>query len=148
MDTEEQANADHDKKLIKLIERCQSQCIALNPDKLKLRTKSVTFMEHVLTNKGIKKDPDKAKAIMDMRKSADIEGVQRLNGFVNYLAKFVPRLADSMEPIRRLTRKDEPWSWTEEQGKAFKEFQKMATEAPILSYYYPSSPPAIQCDAS
>ena len=146
-DTEEQANADHDQKLVKLLERCQLQGIALNPDKLKLRTKSVTFMGHVLTNEGIKIDPDKAKAIRDMLKPADIEGVQRLNGFVNHLAKFLPRLADSMEPIRRLTHKDEPWNWTEEQDKAFKEVQKMVTEAPILSYYVPSSPLAIQCDA-
>lgn len=112
-DTEEQANADHDQKLVKLLERCQSHGIALNPDKLKLRNKSVTFMGHVLTNEGIKIDPDKAKAIRDMPKPADIEGVQRLNGFVNYLAKFLPRLADSMEPIRRLTRKNESWNWTE-----------------------------------
>ena len=147
-DTEEQANADHDQKLTRLLERCQSQGIALNPDKLKLRTKSVTFMGHVLTNEGIRIDPDKAKAIREMPKPNDIEGVQRLNGFVNYLAKFLPRLADSMEPIRRLTRKNEPWNWTKEQDKAFEEVQKMVTEAPILSYYNPSSPLAIQCDAS
>ena len=53
-----------------------------------------------------------------------------------------------MEPIRRLTRKDEPWSWTEEQGKALQEVQKTVTEAPILSYYDSSSPLAIQSDAS
>ena len=58
------ANADHDQKLIKLLETFQSEGIALNPDKLKLRTKSVTFMGHVSTNKGIKIDPEKAKAIL------------------------------------------------------------------------------------
>lgn len=105
-------------------------------------------MGHVLTNEGIKIDPEKAKVISDMMRQADIEGIQRLNGFVNYLLKFLPRLAGSMEPIRRLTRKDEPWSWTEEQEKAFKEVQKMVTEAPILSYYNPSSPLAIHRDAS
>ena len=76
-DTEEQANADHDQKLVKLLERCQSHGIALNPGKLKLRTKSVTFVGHMLTNERIKIDPDKAKAIRDMPKPADIEGVQR-----------------------------------------------------------------------
>ena len=118
-DTEEQANADHHQKFIKLLERCQSQGIALNPDKLKLHTKGVTFMGHVLTNEGIKVHPEKVKAILDMTRLADIEGVQRLNGFINYMSKFLPRLADSMEPIRHLNRKDEPWSWTEEQDKAF-----------------------------
>ena len=39
-DTEEQANADHDQKLTRRLERCQSQGIALNPDKLKLRTRA------------------------------------------------------------------------------------------------------------
>ena len=93
-------------------------------------------MGHVLTNEGIKINP------------ADIEDVQRLNGFVNYLTKFLPRLADSMEPIWWLIRKSEPWNWTKEQDKAFKEVQKIVTEAPILSYYNRPSPLAIQCDAS
>jgi len=56
-------------------------------------------MGHVLTNEGIKIDPEKAKEILDMTRPADIEGVQQLNGFVNYLLKFLPRLAESMEPI-------------------------------------------------
>jgi len=56
-------------------------------------------MGHVLTNKGIKIDPEKAKTILDMPRPADVEGIQRLNGFVNYLSKFLPRLADSMELI-------------------------------------------------
>ena len=41
----------------------------------------------------------------------DIEGVQRFNGFVNYLAKFLPKLREVTEPIRQLTRKDVPWNW-------------------------------------
>ena len=146
--TEDEANADHDQKLLKLLERCQSRGIALNPDKLKLRRKSVTFMGHVLSNEGIKIDPEKAKAIMDMPRPTDVEGVQRLNGFVNYLAKFLPKLADSMEPIRRLTRKDVKWNWTEEQEDALQEVKRLVTEAPVLSYYDPSSDLAIQCDAS
>ena len=64
------------------------------------------------------------------------------------LAKFLPKLADSMEPIRRLIRKNFQWSWTKEQETAFKEIQKLVTEAPVLSYYKPSSDLAIQCDAS
>jgi len=51
----------------------------------------------VLINEGIKIDPEKAKAILDVMRPA--EGVQQLNGFVNYVSKILPRLADSMEPI-------------------------------------------------
>ncbi|KAK3703506.1 hypothetical protein QZH41_002225 [Actinostola sp. cb2023] len=53
-----------------------------------------------------------------------------------------------MEPIRRLTRKDVDWKWSDEQEKAFNEVKKLVTNAPVLSYYDPDSELEIQCDAS
>ena len=83
-----------------------------------------------------------------MTPPTDMEGVQRLNGFVNYLSKFLPQLADVMEPLRRLTRKDTEWTWSEEQDKAFNEVKRLVSQAPVLSYYQPDQPLSIQCDAS
>ena len=40
-------------------------------------------------------------------------------GAVNYLADFMPGLADKAEPLRLLTRKDEPFRWNEPQATAF-----------------------------
>ena len=93
-------------------------------------------------------DPDKAKAVFEMPRPEDVEGVQRLNGFVNYLSKFLPRLADHMEPIRRLTRQDTEFNWTEEQENAFREVKRLVTTAPVLRYYDPKAELEIQCDAS
>lgn len=74
-----------------------------------------------------------------------------LNGFVNYLSKFLPRLADHMEPIHRLTRQDTQFNnWTGEQENSFREFECLVTTAPVLGYYN-SDPVAeleIQCDTS
>ena len=63
-------------------------------------------MGHLFTKQGPKIDPNKAKAVLEMPRHEDVEGVQRLNGLVNYLSKFLPRLADHMESIRRLTQQD------------------------------------------
>ena len=79
------------------------------------------------SKEGLKIDHDKAKAGLDMPRPEDVEGVQRLNGFVNYSAKFLPRLADHMEPIRRLTRQDTDFNWTEEQENAFREVKQLVT---------------------
>jgi len=35
-----------------------------------------------------------------MPKPEDVKGIQRINGFLNYLAKFLPGLDDVMEPLR------------------------------------------------
>ncbi|CAB3988819.1 Hypothetical predicted protein [Paramuricea clavata] len=105
-------------------------------------------MGHIFSSEGIKIDPDKVEAVKEMPRPTDVEAVQRLNSFVNYLAKFLPKLADVMEPIRRLTRKDTDWIWAKEQEKAFEDVKKLLTEAPVLSYYNPESELEIQCDAS
>lgn len=62
-------------------------------------------MGHIFSQEGLKIDPDEVKGVLEMPSPEDVEEIQRLKGFVNYLAKFLPRLADQMEPIRRLIRK-------------------------------------------
>ena len=71
-------------------------------------------MGHFFIKHGLKIDPDKAKAVLEMPPPEDVESVQRLNGFVNYVSKFLPRLADHMEPIRHLTRQNTEFNWMEE----------------------------------
>ena len=51
-------------------------------------------------NHGLEPDPDKIEAVLNMPTPQDVEDAQRLNGFVTYLSKFLPKLADVMEPIR------------------------------------------------
>ena len=69
----------------------------------------------------------------------NVEGVQKLNGFVNYLAKFLPKLADHMEPIHRLTWQDTDFNWREEQENVFREVKQLVTTAPVFSYYDPKA---------
>ena len=83
-----------------------------------------------------------------MQQPSDVEGVQRLNGFINYLARFLPGLSDAMGPIRQLTRKDVPWNWSSVQDKELREVMRLVSEAPILHYYDPKKELTIQCDAS
>lgn len=62
----EQANADHDKKMEALLQRCREREIALNQDKLKLWLKRVKFIGHVLTDHGLEPDPEKVEAVINM----------------------------------------------------------------------------------
>lgn len=105
-ETEEIANSYHDNKLQALLERCRDRGVVLKQDKLELRLKRVKFMGHVLTENRLEPDPGKTKAIKEMPRPQNVEDAQRLNRFVNYLAKFLPHLADVMKPIPRLTWKD------------------------------------------
>ena len=83
-----------------------------------------------------------------MPSPTDVTGVQRLNGFVNYLAKFLPGLSDVMEPIRQLTRKNVPWNWSNTQERALEKMKILVSEAPVLCFYDHAKEITVQCDAS
>ena len=118
-DADELATADHDRNLQNLLQQCLDRSIIFSPEKMKLRREAVPFMGHLLTSTGLKPDPSKVEAITNRPKPQDIEGVHLLNGFINYLAKLLPKLSEIMEHIRRLTWKDTPWERSTEQYKAF-----------------------------
>ena len=139
---------DHDEKLRLLLQRCRDTGVKLNRKKCQIRTNEITFMGHRVTSEGLKPDDKKIEAIVKMTNPTDVKGVQRLQGTVGYLAKFLPGLSDAMEPIRRLTHPDVPWQWTDEQERAMTRIKDLTTKSPILSYYDPKAELVIECDAS
>lgn len=139
---------NHDANLENLLQRCRDKGIVLNPDKLEYKTNEITFDGHLLTSFGLKIDPVKVKAIVDMPEPKDVGDVQRLNGMVTYLSRFLPHLTDAMKPIRDLTHKGVEWKWTEVHHKAFAQVKAMMTVTPVLAYYDPVSDLEVQCDSS
>ena len=77
-----------------------------------------------------------------------MKAARRFCGFLNYLAKFLPRLADVLEPIQQLTHKEVPWQWQHEHDTAFEKVKQLVTQAPLLKYYNPEGELTVQCDAS
>lgn len=63
-------------------------------------------MGYVLTSEGLKPDPDKIQAVSKMPKPTCKQQTLSLLGFVNYLAKFLPRLSEIAHPVRELTIKN------------------------------------------
>ena len=82
-DTIEKTNADHDANLIRLLQRARKINLKFNSKKLNLRKSEVRYMGHV-------QHASKKPSL----------------GFVNYLAKFLPRLSEIAHPVRELTTKN------------------------------------------
>ena len=139
---------DHDRKLKLVLQKCSDDGIKLNKMKCEFRKTELEFLGPVLSADGLKSDPSKVSAVKDLKVPNNVEEVQRLNGLVNYLSKFMPNLSEVMEPIWNFTRKDVPWDWTEVHDQAFNKIKTMITEAPVLAYYDPKSTLVLQCDAS
>ena len=139
---------DHDENLRNLLERCRDRNIKLNPKKVVYKADTVPFIGHLLTKNGVKPDPSKVDAITNIERPKDVEAVRRLVGMVKYLSKFLQHLSTVSEPLRRLTHKDQPFIWEQEQEDSFQRIKEMVSQAPILRYYDSTQPLEGQGDAS
>ncbi|XP_063441937.1 uncharacterized protein K02A2.6-like [Mytilus trossulus] len=147
-DTEEEAIDDHDRKFRALMERCRERNSKLNKEKFKLKLKEVRFIGHLVTSEGLKPDPENIRAVIDMPKPTDVSGVRRILGIVTYLSKFLPKLTDICEPLRKLTLKDSEFCWIENHDKALEEIKRLVTAEPVLKYYDPKLQLKVQSDSS
>lgn len=89
-------------------------------------------MGHLLTAQGLKPDPNKVEAILKLETPGTKEKIERLNGTVNYLAKFLPRLSQVMDPLRRLTQTGVEWYWGNAEEKAFDEVKQLSLKLQFL----------------
>ena len=142
------ASQDHDRNLRSLLERCQERNIKLNREKFMFKCSQVPFIGHLLTREGLKPDPQKVEAICNMPKPEDVQAVQRFVNTVKYLSRFPEDLSDMSEPLRRLTHKDVPWEWSQEQEEAFVKIKTAVSTAPVLKFFTPSEPTEGEGDAS
>lgn len=148
-DTQEEAQLDHDKNLIALLDRCRERNLHLNKDKLQIKNHSTTFMGHELTIEGLKPDRRKIQAIVDMPAPTDRSSLMRLLGMATYLAKFVPNFSEVTAKLRELLPRDTEFVWNDQiHGTALRKLKDILVTPSVLQYYDIKQPVVIQCDAS
>jgi len=64
------------------------------------------------------------------------------------LSKFLPKLSDLCEPLRKFTVQNVEWYWLETHEKAVSDIKKLVCTSPVLKYYDPKEELTLQCDAS
>ena len=79
----------------------------------------LTFMGLVLSHQGIGPTEEKVKAVNEAREPQNVSEVKSFLGLVNFNARFIPELAAIRETLKRLTKKEEPFSFCPEQQAAF-----------------------------
>lgn len=139
----DEANRNHDGSLLKLLDRARDVNLKFNSKKFNFQKNEVKFMGHVLTSSGLKPDPDKVKAIELMLRPTTKQEKQSLLRFINYLAKFLPRLSEVAMPLRDLTTKHMPFTWSLQHDKALIEVKQL-----VSKHYDMKKEVTLQCDAS
>ncbi|KAL5823397.1 hypothetical protein ACOSQ4_021297 [Xanthoceras sorbifolium] len=104
-----------------------------NPEKCIFGVTSGKFLCFMVHQRGIEANPDKIKAIQELRSPRTIKEIQGLTGRVIALSRFVSRLTDRCLPFFRALKKNTSNKWTSECEKAFQEMKCYLTSPPMLS---------------
>ena len=102
----------------------------LNPNKCAFGVSSGKFLGFMVSHRGIEANPDKIRAILDMKPSQNVKEVQSLTGQVAALNRFVSKATDKCLPFFRVLRK--AFEWTDDCQRAFEDLKAYLTSAPIV----------------
>ena len=144
----EEAQKDHDRRFIALMECCHQKNIRLNAAKLQFKLKELKFMGTIISDQGMKPDPDKVAAITQIPPPENKAALLRFIGMVNYLSPFCANLSSVIQPLRMLTQEAVPFIWSNAQDNAFTKAKQLISSAPVLAYYDLHKPVVLQTDAS
>jgi hypothetical protein len=86
------------KGLTKVFGRLQEKGLTLNPEKCEFCIPKITFMGHLVSDKGIGPTEDKVKAVVDAREPKTVSEVRSFLALVNFCSRFIPDLATIAEP--------------------------------------------------
>jgi hypothetical protein len=139
---------EHDEALNAALTRAKHRNLTLKKKKCEFAQKEIKYIGHIIGKEGIKPDPDKIAAIQNMPSPQSKADLQRFLGMVNYLGKFVPKMAELTAPLRTLLKKEVGWQWHHEHEQAFKAVKTQLTKAPILAHYSTDKPVKITADSS
>ena len=139
---------EHLVTLEKVMSRLGECGIKLKRTKCKFMLPSVEYLGYHISGEGISPTKEKRRAIVDAPVPEDISQLKSFLGLVNYYAKFLPCLADTLAPLYKLLTKHQPWSWGADQAAAFQKAKFQLTSDVLLVHFDPSKKIALSCDAS
>ena len=128
--------ADLAKRLREVFERCRQFNLKLNKGKSEFGVRQMSILGHVVSANGIEPDPTKTEAIKATPPPENVSDPRSFLGTCGYVAKFIPNYANIVEPLRKLTRKEQKWFWGEEQTKAFEALKESLSREPVLACFH------------
>ena len=109
--SDQEVNSSLERHERAFLEKCRLWNLKLTRAKVRRHQSSVKFKGHLLTPQGLRPDPEKIQAILQMPEPKDVTALKRFLGMVTYLAKFMPHLSEMTGPLRRLEDKDMEFQW-------------------------------------
>lgn len=139
---------EHLSRLKEVFSRLRKANLKIQPDKCEFLRKEVAYLGHLITQNGVKPNPDKIEAIESFPQPENPKEVKSFLGLAGYYRRFIPNFAKISKPLTKLLTKDTPFIFDFECKESFKNLKTALTSDPILIYPNFEEPFLLTTDAS
>ena len=96
-----QTISDHLQKLQEVLARLQKAGLKIKPSKCFLMQRSVHYLGHVVSAKGVETDPKKVSCVWEWPIPTDVKELQQFLGLASHYRRFVKNFAHKARPLHR-----------------------------------------------
>jgi hypothetical protein len=143
---------DHITHLRKMLTALVEHNLTVKLSKCKFAQREVKFLGHIISHQQVKMNPDSVQKIMAwQRPKSGINGVKALRGFLGmtgWYRKFIKNFSHIAKPLFELTKKNQPWIWSDACETAFRTLRDAITQYPVLRAADPNKDYVLETDAS
>ncbi len=134
-------------KVQEVFERCRKHGITLSREKVRMGNE-VKFAGYILSDKGVRVDPDKLKAIRDFPEPTNVTQLRSFLGLATQLGKFMPDLTQATIPLRALLKNNTARLWLPEHSTAMTQTKAILLKPAEMNHFDISKSSHFFADAS
>ncbi|WVZ89789.1 hypothetical protein U9M48_036148 [Paspalum notatum var. saurae] len=106
-----------------------------------LRSSAISFLGHILSEKGVAVDPSKVECVLNWKQPETITEIRSFLGLAGYYRRFIKDFSKTAKPMTS-------YSWSPNCEEAFQSLKRSLTTAPVLAQPDVTKPFDVYCDAS
>lgn len=125
---------DHLVKVEKVLQRLASANLKVNAAKSFFARSELEYLGFWINRRGICPITKKVEAIQRLTAPRTRKELRRFIGMVNYYRDMWPRRSAILAPLARLTSKNVPYRWTDQEQKAFNTMKRIIGRDVLLTY--------------
>ena len=139
---------EHDRNFIAFMEKCMSNNLTLNVEKIQFKQSQISFYGHCWSKQGSSLDPKKIETLNHMEFPPDKETMRSFLGMVNYLIRYSALSAHLTAPLSALTHQAVDYKPSKDHYDNFNRIKVEVSKMKALPYFDVNAEATLQMDAS
>ncbi|WVZ80810.1 hypothetical protein U9M48_028260, partial [Paspalum notatum var. saurae] len=139
---------EHEEHLRIVLARLREHKLYTKFSKCAFWLKEVSFLGHILSEKGVTVDPSKVECVLNWKQPETVTEIRSFLGLAGYYRRFIKDFSKTAKPMTSLTKKNAKYSWSPNCEEAFQSLKRSLTTAPVLAQPDVTKPFDVYCDAS